>query len=209
MQFYAMNLNVSIISDPVSPKQRSINCTSSKLTFNLQASAFQEKSTRQNFLSRKWGTINEAHPELMNISQFCRNQLKKRYQSFIQKLRGQFSALQEKLWKMDQSLIEIVLRFENLFEFSRISEILEATNIIFYLNQIRCLQFSNQVIIAQQYIYSSQFQKFLPLTVQFKFNHNHHQRNRCNFQLALNKFVEILSDLVITIISRIILFGQD
>ncbi|CAL6051809.1 Hypothetical_protein [Hexamita inflata] len=76
MQFYAMNLNISIISDPVSPKQRSINCTSSKLTFNLQASAFQEKSTRQNFLSRKWGTINEAHPELMNNSQFCRNQLK-------------------------------------------------------------------------------------------------------------------------------------
>ncbi|CAL6087902.1 Hypothetical_protein [Hexamita inflata] len=87
MQFYAMNLNISIISDPVSPKQRSINCTSSKLTFNLQASAFQEKSTRLNFLSRKWGTINEAHPELMNISQFCRNQLQKRYQSFIQKLR--------------------------------------------------------------------------------------------------------------------------
>ncbi|CAL6082990.1 Hypothetical_protein [Hexamita inflata] len=79
MQFYAMNLNISIISDPVSPKQRSINCTSSKQTFNLQASAFQEKSTRQNFLSRKWGTINEAHPELMNISQFCRNLLKKRY----------------------------------------------------------------------------------------------------------------------------------
>ncbi|CAL6098970.1 Hypothetical_protein [Hexamita inflata] len=45
MQFYAMNLNISIISDPVSPKQRSINCTSSKLTFNLRASAFQEKST--------------------------------------------------------------------------------------------------------------------------------------------------------------------
>ncbi|CAL6089230.1 Hypothetical_protein [Hexamita inflata] len=34
MQFYATNLNISIISDAVSPKQRSINCTSSKLTFN-------------------------------------------------------------------------------------------------------------------------------------------------------------------------------